>query len=120
MRCTIIGLLATLAIGLSLNSAHADDVKVGKKKKILVITESKGFVHSVVNRQGKPQCLVEKVLTELGDKTADWKAVASQDPKKEITAETLKTFAAVFFYPAGPLPLSPQQKDDLLAFVRSG
>src|SRR5262249_50684261 len=46
--------------------------------------------------------------------------VCSQDSRSEITAENLAKFDAVFFYTTGELPLSAEQKRDLLEFVRSG
>lgn len=89
-------------------------------KKVLLITESKGFVHSVVNRQGKDSCLVERVFIDLGKKSGAFEVVCSQDSRKDITAENLKNFDAVFFYTSGKLPLSDVQKADLLAFIRKG
>ena len=35
------------------------------KKRLLLITESRGFVHGVVNRGKKEMCLVEKANAEL-------------------------------------------------------
>jgi type 1 glutamine amidotransferase len=91
------------------------------KKKLLVITESKGFVHPVVKR-GKDDALslVEKTFIEWGNKSGLFEATVSQDSRKDITAENLKNFDAVWFYTTGELPLSDVQKADLLDFVRSG
>ena len=95
--------------------------ETAKPKKILVITESKGFVHSVVKRPSPNEhCLVEKVLTQLGKDTGKFEVTCSQDSRKEITAENLAKYDAVFFYTTGELPLSDTQKADLLDFVRSG
>jgi type 1 glutamine amidotransferase len=89
-------------------------------KKLLVITESRGFVHDVVRRPKDGSfCLVEKVLTELG-KENGFEAVCSQQSRKAITAENLDGFDAVFFYTTGSLPLSDTQKADLIRFVRNG
>jgi uncharacterized protein len=119
---TLLSVLAAALLLATTSAAGADDKKAppAKKKRLLVITESKGFVHDVVNRKGQPLCLVEKVLTELGDKTGDWETVCSQDSRSAITAENLANFDAVFFYTTGELPLSETQKSDLLQFVRSG
>ena len=91
-----------------------------KKKRVLFITESRGFVHGVVNRGKASLALAEKVMTEIGEKSGDFEAVCSQDSRKMITKENLETFDAVFFYTTGSLPLSPTQKADLLDFVRKG
>lgn len=111
----LVALAAVAAAGLG-----ADD-KPAPKKRLLVITQSKGFVHDVVRRpKDGSHCLVEKVLTEIGKKSGDYEAVCSQDARKEITAENLKTFDAVFFYTTGELDLSDTQKADLIGFVRKG
>jgi uncharacterized protein len=91
------------------------------KKKLLVITESKGFVHDVV-RRGKDGslCLVEKTFQDLAKKAGFFDVEVSQDSRKDLTAENLKNFDAVWFYTTGTLPISEVQKSDLLAFVRSG
>jgi type 1 glutamine amidotransferase len=114
-------LLAGLFVLAGFSFGRADD-KPAAKKRLLVITESKGFVHDCVNRKraGGKLCLVEQALTELGKKNGDFEAVCSQDSRKMITAENLKDFDAVFFYTTGELPLSDTQKADLIAFVRSG
>jgi type 1 glutamine amidotransferase len=92
-----------------------------KKKRLLVITESKGFVHDVVRRGKKGElALVEKTLQEMAEKSGSFEAVCSQDSRKDITAENLKSFDAVFFYTTGELPLSDTQKADLIGFVKNG
>src|SRR6516165_9762835 len=80
----------------------ADDKKPAAKKKLLVITQSKGFVHDVVKRPEPDKlCLVEQILTEIGEKAGDFEVTCSQDARKEITAENLKNYGAVFFYTTG-------------------
>jgi type 1 glutamine amidotransferase len=116
LSVVLAGLLTTL-----LGAAAQGEEKKLFKRRLLVITESKGFVHDVVRRpKDGGLCLVEKTLIEMGEKSGDFQAVCSQDSRKEITAENLKNFDAVFFYTTGSLPLSDVQKADLLAFVRSG
>ena len=90
-------------------------------KKLLVITESKGFVHPVVKRP-KPEelCLVEKSLIALGKSSGMFEAVVTQDSRTAITAENLQKYDAVFFYTTGELPLSDVQKADLLQYIKSG
>lgn len=109
---------------LSLLGGHAGVLAAERqsagKKRLLVITESRGFVHDVVRRQKGAPCLVEKVITELAQKSGDFEVVCSQEASKEITAANLQHFDAVFFYTTGELPLSEEQKTALLDFVRSG
>jgi type 1 glutamine amidotransferase len=115
MRTGLIAVL--LAAGLT---AFAADETPGSKKRLLVITESRGFRHGVVTRRGDELSLSEKVLTAIGQKSGAFEVICSQDSRREITKENLAKFDAVFFYTTGELPLSDTQKADLLSFVRSG
>src|SRR5208282_41738 len=100
-------------------SGLAQEKKEGKKR-LLLITESRGFVHSVVNRNKKPMCLVEKTFVELAEKNPFFEVDYTQDARSVIDGENLKKYDAVFFYTTGSLPLTDAQKSDLLAFVRAG
>jgi len=113
--------LAAAVLGACLFGAQTAGDEKKPKKRLLVITESKGFVHEVVKRgkNGEP-ALAEKILTEIGNKSGDYEAVCSQNARQDITAENLKNFDAVFFYTTGDLKLSDTQKADLIAFIRSG
>jgi uncharacterized protein len=111
-------LALSLCLGL-IPLARADEAK--PTKKLLVITESRGYRHSVVARGKNGELsLAEKVLTKLGKDSGSYEATCSQDSRSMITAENLKQYDAVFFYTTGSLPLSDTQKADLLGFIRSG
>src|SRR5687768_9246573 len=99
-RALIVAALAVLSAGAGVSWAQET-----AKKKLLVITESKGFVHDVV-RRGKDGslCLVEKTFQDLAKKAGFFDVVVSQDSRKELTAENLKNFDAVWFYTTGTLP----------------
>jgi type 1 glutamine amidotransferase len=118
MRTCLYALASALLLALVAPVEAAPAPKEGKKR-LLVITESKGFQHDCVKRKDGKLSLVEKTLTELGDKN-NFEVVCSQDSRKAITAENLKNFDAVFFYTTGELPLSDTQKADFLQFIRSG
>jgi type 1 glutamine amidotransferase len=92
----------------------------GAKKRLLLVTESRGFVHDCVRRKNGELSVVEKTFIELGKKTGLFDVVCSQDARAVITAENLKNFDAIWFYTTLELPISEVQKADLLAFVRSG
>lgn len=64
-------------------------------------------------------CVVEVTFHELAKKHG-FEVVCSQNSRKELTAENLRAFDAVFFYTTGTLPISDTQKADLLSFIRSG
>ncbi|MCI0640236.1 MAG: ThuA domain-containing protein [Gemmataceae bacterium] len=165
-------LISLLALGVVL-AFHGPALAQGDGagKRLLVITESRGFRHGCVtretkvangidplslpkeqfefqkNKEGKvtkiiytgrfpsPEvldieadnkviakvtpCVVEKTFMELAKKH-NFTVVCSQNSRKEIDADNLKNFDAVFFYTTGELPLSDVQKADFLAFVRNG
>lgn len=112
-----VGLCALVALALAVPADAADK---SAKKRLLVLTESRGFVHDVVRRKDGKPALAEQVLADLAGRAGDFEVVLSQDSRKEITAENLAGFDAVFFYTSGNLPLSDTQKADLIAFVRNG
>lgn len=120
MRHVLVGATALLLFGLVGNTSDGVGGEKAPKKRLLVITESKGFRHGCVTRKNNELCLVEKIFHELAAKHGFFEVVCSQESRKEITAENLKNFDAVFFYTTGELPLSETQKADLLAFIRNG
>ncbi|MBR91055.1 MAG: glycosyl hydrolase [Verrucomicrobiales bacterium] len=89
-------------------------------KKILVITQSRGFRHGPVNRGGKETCQVERVLAEIGKKSGIFTTVNSQDAIKSITRENLKQFDGLFFYTTGMLLPAGDPRDALMEFIKSG
>ncbi|MFO0876441.1 MAG: ThuA domain-containing protein [Gemmataceae bacterium] len=118
MRTTL-ALIGMVALAGGMTTARAE--KPAAPKRLLVITESRGFVHDVVRRpKDGSQCLVEQVLTELGKSSGAFEVVCTQDSRKAITAENLANFDAVFFYTTGSLPLSETQKADLISFIKKG
>lgn len=124
----MIRMLAALALGMSVLAASAvaqtnpAPAGAGKeaKKRLLLITESRGFVHDVVNRKKKDMCVVEKTFVELSKKYPFFEVDFTQDSRQAIDGENLKKYDAVFFYTTGELPLTDAQKSDLLAFVKNG
>ena len=122
MKKMLIALVLGLSVLAAPSFAQESRIKSGDapKKRLLLITESRGFVHSVVNRNKKDMCLVEKTFVELAAKHKFFEVDYSQDARKVIDGDNLKKYDAVFFYTTGDLMLSDSQKSDLLAFVRNG
>jgi len=113
-------LIAAVLLGL-FTFAPAAFAQAGvTKKRLLLITESKGFVHGVVNRGKNPLCQVEKTFLELAKKNDFFEVDYSQDSRSVIEGDNLKKYDAIFFYTTGELPLNDAQKSDLLAFVKNG
>ena len=116
MKVTLLRPLAFLAVLLALALPA-----VAAPKKILVITQSKGFRHGPVTRSAPDQlCLVEKTMQELGAKSGVFETVNSQDAIAVLTAENLKQFDAIFFYTTGSLLPAGEPREALLNFVKSG
>ena len=108
-------LLAALG-GLMLLGAPAQ----AAPKKILVITQSRGFRHQPVNRKGQETCQVERILAKIGKGSGVFTTVNSQDAIKSITRENLKQFDGIFFYTTGMLLPAGDPRDALMEFIKSG
>lgn len=83
-----------------------------RKRKVLYLTHSAGFKHAVLP-------VSEEIFKELGVKTGAFEATVTQDCSL-ISKEGLKPFDAVIFYTTGELPISDEQKQALIDFVKSG
>jgi uncharacterized protein len=81
-------------------------------KRVLYMTHSAGFVHDSI----PTSCAV---MQDLGARSGAFEVVCSEDLSL-ISADSLRDFDILYFFTSGELPLSDQQKADLLAFVRDG
>ena len=90
-------------------------------KKILVVTQSKGFMHGAVKRPAPDQlCLVEQTLEKIGKDTGIFETVNSQNAIEVITRENLAKFDGVFFYTTGILLPAGDPREALTDFVKQG
>jgi type 1 glutamine amidotransferase len=94
-----------LAFFLALNAASA-------ARRVLYVTTSAGYRHDSI------EASVE-VMREIVSQSGVLEIVHTEDVT-QINAANLRGFDAVYFFTSGELPLSPQQKTDLLDFVRQG
>jgi len=107
-------LVALASVALTLHAEAA-------AKKMLVITQSKGFTHNPVKRPAPDQlCLVEQTLNDIGRKSGLFETVNSQDSIAALTRENLAQFDAVFFYTTGVLLPAGDPREALTDFVKSG
>jgi len=80
-------------------------------KRVLYITLSAGFHHQVVP-------LSAKILTEVGER--DGFEVTATDDVSVITRDNLRHYDAIAFYTTGELPMSDDQKQAFIGFIKSG
>lgn len=100
--------LITFAVCLLLASAAQAQVK-----RVLYLTATYGYRH------GDAIEASAEVFQQLARETGKLEIVHTEDVSW-ISADRLRDFDAVWFFTSGELPLSQQQKADLLAFVRDG
>ncbi|MCX8063773.1 MAG: ThuA domain-containing protein [Candidatus Hydrogenedentes bacterium] len=95
--------------------------------KILYLTKSSGFEHSVVKREGSSLSYSENVLTKLCTGN-NWQIECTKDASK-INPENLKNYNVVIFYTSGDLtqsgtdehpPMKTEDTKALLDWVRNG
>lgn len=99
----ILDLLAFVRSGA--NPGHAMFAATGKQKpRVLFLTQSKGFVHSSVRRQGE-RAPAELAMMQLARDTGEFRVVCTQNAELDITPENLKNYDVVMFYTSGDLPI---------------
>lgn len=81
-------------------------------RRVLFLTHSAGYEHSVVHREGDALSHAERLLTEQ----APFAVTATKDCSL-INAKELEKYDAVVFYTTGEIPID---LDALTAFVRNG
>ena len=109
----------TNAIRLALAFALCGGVcttNAAEPRKMLVITQSKGFVHGSVKRpkEGKKLSASEIALIQLGQQTKLFEATCSQDCAADFTKENLEKYDIVTFYTTGDLPI---KEEDMKYFL---
>lgn len=75
------------------------------KSRVLMITQSVGFVHGSVNRKEKDLAPAEIAMVQLGQKTELFTVNCSQDATADLTKDNLKNYDIVMFYTTGALPV---------------
>jgi len=110
MLRTFVLSLAVAAFAFLAVAAASEKPKEGGYR-ILMVTQSKGFVHGSVNRKENKLAPAEQALTEIGIKSNLFRVDCTQDCEKDFTKENLKNYDIVFFYTTGDLPISDEAKD---------
>ena len=86
----------------------------GKPARVLMVTQSKGYVHGSVNRRGQKLAPAEIAMTKLGKQTGLFTVDCTQDCAKDFTVQNLKQHDIVAFYTTGELPISKAARDYFL------
>ncbi|GAB5403363.1 MAG: ThuA domain-containing protein [Aureliella sp.] len=102
------GLAIALAACLLTESMAADPPRM------LMITQSKGFVHKPVKRGTEPLSGAEMAMTQLGKRSGEFVVDCAQDASTAITKENLQNYDIVAFYTSGDLPIADEALKYLL------
>jgi type 1 glutamine amidotransferase len=81
-------------------------------KKVLMVMHSAGFKHDYL-----PKAI--EIITELGKKSGQFEVTVTTECNL-LNKESLKKFDALIFATTGELPITNQQKDDLLSAIKAG
>lgn len=84
-----------------------------KPSRVLMVTQSAGFVHGSVRRpEGEKKLAVSEIaMIQLGEKTGLFKVDCTQDVAADFTKDNLKNYDIVMFYTTGSLPIADADKD---------
>ena len=105
MRCFSISILVFAACFAATATAAAP---VKKTARILFVTQSKGFEHDAVKRQGDRLSHSERVVKELGVRSGLFRVDCTQDCASDFTKERLQHYDIVMFYTSGKLPIDQE------------
>ena len=99
-----------------LQAASAQDTAKPKEGgyRVLMVTQSKGFVHGSVNRRNKPLAPAEQAVTDIGVRSNLFRVDCTQDCEKDFTKDNLQNYDLVFFYTSGDLPIKQSDLDYFL------
>jgi len=84
----------------------AGSVFGAEKSRILMVTQSAGFVHGSVNRKEKDLAPAEVAMIQLGQNTGLFTVDCTQDCAADLTRENLQNYDVVMFYTTGMLPVA--------------
>jgi type 1 glutamine amidotransferase len=110
-----VGLLTTLSV-LPMSVEAQDKAS----SRILMVTQSAGFVHGSVRRPDaspdeKKLAVSEIAMIQLGKKTKLFSVDCTQDVASDFTKDNLKNYDMIMFYTTGALPIA---EDNLNYFFR--
>ena len=110
MKCRL-ALVTMLFVSWLVPPLQAEDAKPAR---VLMVTQSAGFVHGAVKRKGRKLAPAERALTELGISSNVFRVNCTQDCAQDFTKERLQHYDIVFFYTSGNLPIAKKNMDYFL------
>ena len=101
-------LFAGVLAGLPAASVSGQDVKPSR---VLMLTQSVGFMHGSVQRKAADKLAVAEVaMIQLGEKTGLFKVDCTQDAAADFTKSNLQNYDIVMFYTTGSLPIAESDR----------
>jgi len=103
-----------LCLTLTLSVIDSESLSAADPPRILMLTQSAGFAHKPVKREGQPLAAAEIAMIQLAEQSGEFKVDCTQDAASDITQENLKNYDIVMFYTTGDLPIA---EDELKYFL---
>ena len=100
-----------ILFGAGINTPLSLADKPDKKASVLMVTQSKGFVHGSVNRRKRDLAPAEIAMTQLGQQSGLFDVHCTQDCAADFTPENLKNYDIVMFYTTGVLPITDAARE---------
>ena len=104
-------LVTLLFVSWLVPATHAEGAKPAR---VLMVTQSAGYVHGSVRRKENQLAPAERALTEIGIASNLFRVDCTQDCAKDFTKENLQRYDVVFFYTSGKLPIAKADLDYFL------
>lgn len=126
-HCIACNSRAALSAGTLAAPAPAGAEESPPATRILLLTKSSGFEHSVIKHDDSGTSLVDRVMTEVAQGMGA--TITCTKDASLIQAESLKNYDVVVFYTSGDLrqvgtdghpPMPPEGPDALLDWIRAG
>ena len=95
-------------------SGMGGTANAAEKTRILMVTQSKGFTHGSVKRQGTNLAASEIAMIQLGQTTGLFTVDCTQDAESDVTKDNLQNYDIVMFYTTGDLPISESDREYFL------
>jgi putative membrane-bound dehydrogenase-like protein len=104
-----------------LTSIHAPAVAADPARPhLLLVTESREYVHDVVKHRDGAPSVVEKTFSQLADKTHLFNVENTADLGAILTKEKLDNTRLIVFYTTGDLHLTPDQFNSFEQWIKNG